>query len=42
MISTIPTLEILEESLLEYRGVLVMVTHGRHMTTGHWKHLRAG
>jgi ATP-binding cassette subfamily F protein uup len=27
----IPTLEILEESLLEYRGVLVLVTHDRYM-----------
>jgi ABC transport system ATP-binding/permease protein len=27
----IPTLEILEESLLEYRGALVMVTHDRYM-----------
>jgi len=25
----IPTLEILEESLLEFRGVLVLVTHDR-------------
>jgi ABC transport system ATP-binding/permease protein len=27
----IPTLEILEESLLEFRGVLVLVTHDRYM-----------
>jgi ABC transport system ATP-binding/permease protein len=27
----IPTLEILEESLLEYRGTLVLVTHDRYM-----------
>ena len=27
----IPTLEILEESLLEYKGALVMVTHDRYM-----------
>jgi ATP-binding cassette subfamily F protein uup len=27
----IPTLEVLEESLLEYRGALVMVTHDRYM-----------
>src|SRR5271165_6996107 len=27
----IPTLEILEESLLEYRGALILVTHGRYM-----------
>src|SRR5271170_7615457 len=27
----IPTLEILEESLLEFRGALVLVTHDRYM-----------
>ena len=27
----IPTLEILEESLLEYRGALILVTHDRYM-----------
>src|ERR1700734_2432851 len=27
----IPTLEILEESLLEFRGALILVTHDRYM-----------